>query len=62
MACNDPLVGLKGWKGECDLVQDNIKTDLEGMEGVGHTDRIDLAQGRNKCRAVVNTVMNLRFP
>jgi len=30
----DPLVGPEGWKGRGDLVQDNIKMDLEEMEGV----------------------------
>ena len=31
----DPLIGLKGWKGRGDFVQDNIKMDPEEMEGVG---------------------------
>ena len=29
------MVGPKGWKGTGDLVQDNIKLDLEEMEVVG---------------------------
>jgi hypothetical protein len=40
---------------------DNIKIDLRerGWDGI---DRINLAQDRNKWRALVNTVMNLRVP
>jgi hypothetical protein len=40
---------------------DNIKMDLReiGWDGM---DWIDLAQDRNQWRALVNTVMNLRFP
>jgi hypothetical protein len=40
---------------------DNIKMDLTeiGWDGV---DWIDLAQDRDQCRALVNTVMNLRVP
>jgi hypothetical protein len=40
---------------------DNIKIDLReiGWDGV---DWIDLAQDREQWRALVNTVMNLRFP
>ena len=32
------------------------------MEGEAGTDWIDLAQVRNMCRAVLNTVFNLRVP
>jgi hypothetical protein len=39
---------------------DKIKMDLKEM-GWGK-DWIDLAQDRDRCRALVNTVMNLRFP
>jgi hypothetical protein len=41
--------------------EDNIKMDLReiGWEGV---DWIHLAEDRDHCLAVVNTVMNLRFP
>jgi hypothetical protein len=41
--------------------EDNIKMDLReiGLEGV---DWINLVQGRDWWRALVNTVMNLLFP
>jgi hypothetical protein len=40
---------------------DNIKIDLReiGWDGM---DRIDVAHDRDKWRALVNTVMNLRVP
>jgi hypothetical protein len=38
---------------------DTIKMDLKGI-GCGGIDWIDLAQDRDQCRALVNTVMNLR--
>jgi hypothetical protein len=37
---------------------DNIKMDLR-TDGV---DWMDMAQDRDKCRALVNTVLNLRVP
>jgi hypothetical protein len=40
---------------------DNIKMDL-GEVGWGGVDRIGLAQNKNKWRALVNAVMNLRVP
>jgi hypothetical protein len=48
------LLLLLGWV-------DNIKMDLKeiGWDGV---DWIELAQGRDQWRALVNTVMNLRVP
>jgi hypothetical protein len=38
---------------------DNIKTDL-GKMGWGGVDWIGLAKDRDKCRALVNAVINLR--
>jgi hypothetical protein len=39
----------------------NIKIDLREI-GWGVMDWIDVAQDREQCRALVNTVMNLRVP
>jgi hypothetical protein len=41
--------------------EDNIKMDLREI-GFGDVDWIHLAQDRDRCRALVNTVMNLRVP
>jgi hypothetical protein len=41
--------------------EDNIKMDL-GKIGFGDADWIHLAQDRDRWRALVNTVMNLRIP
>ena len=41
--------------------EDNIKVGLLEV-GYGGMDWIDLAQDRERCRALVNAVMNLRVP
>ena len=41
--------------------EDNIKMDIQDV-GYGSMDWIDLAQDRDRWRALVNAVMNLRFP
>jgi hypothetical protein len=41
--------------------EDNIKMDFRG-KGFGDVDWVHLAQDRDRWRAVVNTVMNLRVP
>jgi hypothetical protein len=41
--------------------EDNIKMDLREI-WFGDVDRIHLAQDRDRWRALVNTVMNLRVP
>ena len=44
----------RGW-------EDNIKMDLQEV-GRGVMDWTDLAQGRDRWRALVNAVMNLQVP
>ena len=41
--------------------EDNIKMDLQEV-GRGCGDRMELAQDRDRWRALVSTVMNFRFP
>jgi hypothetical protein len=41
--------------------EDNIKMDLQEM-GCGDIGWIDLAQDRDRCRALVNVVINIRVP
>ena len=41
--------------------EDNIKIDFQEV-GLGDIDWIDLARDRDRWRAVVNAVMNLRVP
>jgi hypothetical protein len=55
------LVGKRPlWRPRCRRV-DNIKMDF-GEVGWGDVDWIGLAQDRNRWRALVNSVLNLRVP
>jgi hypothetical protein len=41
--------------------EDNIKMDIEEV-GCGGMDWIEVAQDRDRCRALVNTAMNILVP
>ena len=58
--------GLRGRETERSLARprrrwDNIKIDVQKVEW-GSMDCIDLAQDRDRWRALVNAIMNLRVP
>jgi len=55
------LVGKPEVKGPRRRWEDNIKMDLQDL-GCGGMDWIELAQDRDRWRALVNAVMNLRVP
>jgi hypothetical protein len=55
------LVGKSGGKRPGLIWDNNIKMDLREV-GCGGMDRIELAQNRDRWRALVNAVMNLRVP
>jgi hypothetical protein len=42
--------------------EDNIKNDLQRLDGGGGIGWIDLAQDRDRWRALVNGVMNIQVP
>ena len=52
--------GKSNWSRPRRRWEDNIKMDLEEVGGGG--DWMELAQDRDRWRALVNTVMNFRVP
>jgi hypothetical protein len=58
-----PVDGFSNTHGLQVYIANQDKTEMDLQEvGVGGVDWIDLAQGRNRWRAVVNAIMNFRFP
>ena len=55
-----PEVKIPLGRPRCRLVH-NIRMDLQEV-GCGYMDWIGLAQNRDRCRTLVNAVMNLRAP
>jgi hypothetical protein len=53
--------GKKSLEGSRRRWVDNIRMDL-GEVGCGDVDWIGVAQDRNRCRALVNSVLNLLVP
>jgi hypothetical protein len=55
------LVGKRPLRRPRRMWVDNIRVDL-GEVGWGDVDRIGLAKDRNRWRALVNSILNLRVP
>ena len=53
--------GKRSWGRHRRRWEDNIKMDLQEVGG-GCVNWMELAQDRDRCRALVSTVMNLRVP
>ena len=53
--------GKRSWGRHIRRWEDNIKIDLQEVGG-GCVNWMELAQDRDRCRALVSTVMNLRVP
>jgi hypothetical protein len=62
-ACNSNFLSPKKLLGRSRRRwEDNIKMNLQKVGWGGGIDWIDLAQNRDRCRALVNAVMNFRVP